>query len=363
MTRVTAALAIVLLLWTGARAETSPTDFLQRVFDRANDILTDPQSADRPLDRLLAVRKLVNEAFDFRGAAKLASGERWRARTAAEQEEFTWLFSDLLERGFVAHVAAKANLTGGTRIRYLDESIEGGTATVQTAVARRNGSELMLDYDLVERDGTWKIRDVTLDGVSLMANYRAQLDRVLGTASFAELLSQMRAKVGAAEALAETAAPAAAPGASESARETIAAVDVPAPLIPMLVVADMSLPAPPIRLSTFEPRIAVPEGFKPVPRPDEPAAPPAANPAPVATSPTKSYWLRVMTGGTADQAGRLVSRLRSDKLPIVIDRTNGHGKLTVSVRVGPFRDAKQAVRKLHDLRRKGHHPSLVAERD
>src|SRR5712691_4131941 len=196
MVRTAVALALVLVVSSSAWAETTPTEALQQVFAQANDILTDPESVDRPLERLLAVRKLVNDAFDFKSAAELASGDHWLARTTAEQEEFTWLFSDLLERGFVSRMASKASLTGGTKIRYLDESIEVGTALVQTAMARRNGGELLLDYHLIDRDGAWKIRDVAIDGVSLMANYRAQLDRVLGNASYPELLSQMRAKVG-----------------------------------------------------------------------------------------------------------------------------------------------------------------------
>ena len=154
-----ATVAFVVFAFSRASGET-PTEALQQVFDRANVILTDPESQERPLERLLAIRKVVNEAFDFRSAAELASGDHWRARSAAEQEEFTWLFSDLLERGFVSRMAAKASLTGGTRIRYLDESIDGDVAIVLTAMARRNGGELLLDYHLVERDGAWKIRDV-----------------------------------------------------------------------------------------------------------------------------------------------------------------------------------------------------------
>ena len=71
----------------------------------------------------------------------------------------------------------------------------------------------------------------------------------------------------------------------------------------------------------------------------------------------------MMTAGTAEEAGRLVSRLRDGKFPIAVDRTKGRGKLMVSVRVGPFRDAEQAVLKLLDLQTKGHNPYLVAERD
>ena len=71
----------------------------------------------------------------------------------------------------------------------------------------------------------------------------------------------------------------------------------------------------------------------------------------------------MITAGTPEEAGRLASRLRDGKFPVTVDRTSGRGKLMVSVRVGPFRDAEQAVLKLLDLQTKGHNPYLVAERE
>lgn len=253
MPRFAAALALVLFVAPGAWAAT-PTDALQQVFARADLILTDPGTEDQPLERLLAIRKLVNEAFDFQSAAELASGDHWRARTAAEQEEFTWLFADLLERAFVARMAAKAKLAGGTRITYLDEWVDGDTAYVSTAMGRKSGGELFFGYRLIERDGAWKIRDVTIDGVSVMANYRAQLDRVLGTSSFPDLLTQMRAMVGTAEPPPPTASIAevttAADGASVAAAPPLEATTTPPaeaelsadapPLAPAVAVADAS---------------------------------------------------------------------------------------------------------------------------
>jgi phospholipid transport system substrate-binding protein len=304
MARIAAVLACVLCAFSTASAEIAPTEALQQVFAKANDILTDPGSAARPLDRLLAVRRLVNDAFDFKGAAELASGDHWRARSEAEQEEFTWLFSDLLERSFISSLAAKANLDGGTRIRYLDETTDGETAIVQTAMARRNGGELMLGYRLVERAGGWKIRDVAIDGVSLMANYRAQLDRVLGNASFPELLTQMRAKVGVVD---EDARPAA-----------------------TMAVVDLAPPAAEFRVATFEPVVTVPVTPDP---PTDVAAEAPASPAtvePPRARATKAYWLRMMVAGTTE-------------------------------RIGPFQDAEEAVLKLLDLQTKGHDPYLIAE--
>ena len=369
MARTTVALVFVLFAWSGAWAETTPTEALQDVFAQANAVLTDSESEERPLKRLVGIRKLVNEAFDFRGAAELASGDHWRARTAAEQEEFTWLFSDLLERGFVSRMASNASLTGGTKIRYLDESLDGDTAVVLTAMARRNGGELRLDYLLVDRDGAWKIRDVAIDGVSLMANYRAQLDRVLGNASFPDLLSQMRAKVGIVDA------PQAAPAQAEAASQEEAA-----PPIPAIVVAALQSPAPEIGIATFEPVFSVPATpAPPIAVAIEPSAPPTDEPmTPLATTPqsvepprptpitkvtTKAYWLRMMAAGTAEEAGRLVNRLRADKFPTAVDHTTDGGRPTVAVRVGPFRDAEEAILKLLALQTKGHNPYLVAERN
>jgi phospholipid transport system substrate-binding protein len=366
MVRVAATLAFLLFALSRASAETWPTEALQEVFAQANEILTDPRSEDRPLDRLMAIRKLVNDAFDFKGAAELASGDHWQARTAAEQEEFTWLFSDLLERAFVSQMLSKASLTGGTRIRYLDEWLEGDTAVVQTALARRNGGELLLDYHLVERGGAWKIRDVIIDGVSLMANYRSQLDRVLGNASFGELLSQMRAKVGVVDP----------PPADATTTEEVAPPKEVALPIQLVAVAEMPLPRPDRLLVTFEPAIEVPAVAEPpivvairepaAPPADEPMTPPAMalpRPAAMPQATTRAYWLRMMAGGTPEEAGRLVSRLRAGKLPISIDRQNGGRRLLVSVRVGPFRNAEEAVLTLLDLQAKGHNPYLVAERN
>lgn len=346
MSRLTAAFALVLLVCPGVWAAT-PTDALQQVFARADRILMDPDTQDRPLERLLGIRKLVNEAFDSRSAAELASGEHWRARTTAEQEEFTWLFADLLERSFVARMAAEANLAGGTRVTYLDESVEGGTARVQTAMGRKGRGELLLDYRLIERDGAWKIRDVAIDGVSMMANYRAQLDRVLGTASFPDLLTQMRAMVGTVEPSAETAfsgdiAPAAEPAGVEATPPVEAARTVAAS--PSIVRA--SLPAEP-ELSADVPT---------------PAPPVSAESPPPRTRTTKAYWLKISTVEVAE-AGRLVSRLRDGKHHVAFERTSVSGKPMVQVSVGPFEDAEEAVVKLLDLQTKGHDPFLVAERE
>jgi phospholipid transport system substrate-binding protein len=357
---VAVAFAFALVTCSGAWAATpgawaaTPTDALREVFRHADRILTNPDTEHGPLERLLAVRKLVNEAFDFRSAAELASGDHWRARTLAEQEEFTWLFGDLLERAFVSRMAAKASLARGTKIRYLTESIRGTTAFVQTAMAQRDGGEMLLDYQMIRRDGAWKIRDVTIDGVSVMANYRAQLDRVLGNASFPELLTHMRSKVASIDlpprsvARAET-SPAAngTPSSPAPSATHGAAMRVTAPATPETPARPEIVVRPPAAVHT-----------KPPAEPDATAlsVPPRA-------PRTRAYWLQVTTVDTTEEAGRLATRLREGNLPVSVALTGPSGTPRLQVRVGPFQDAADAVSTLLRLQANGHDPFLFAERE
>src|SRR4029079_14273555 len=86
----------------------------------------------QPLERLRAVRRHVDDVFDFREAAMVALGREWSAHTTIEQNAFGPRFSDLLERSFVWRVAGKAALGGGVKVNYLGETVEGDVASVET---------------------------------------------------------------------------------------------------------------------------------------------------------------------------------------------------------------------------------------
>lgn len=175
------------------------TESLRATFTEANRILSDPATAARPLERLHAVRALLGRVFDFSGAAEEALGAQWRARTASEQKEFTSLFAGFVQRGFVYWLASVADVdsrSGGITVYYLGESVDRDRAVVRTAIGRRGGRQVPLDHEMVYLGTRWMVRDVTIDGISLVTNYRAQFDRVIQVSSYRDLLARMRVKVG-----------------------------------------------------------------------------------------------------------------------------------------------------------------------
>ena len=170
----------------------SPKEVLETFFGGANAVLRSADAESGIEAPRQAIRELVNEIFDYRDAAARALGPVWQSRTPSQQTEFVRLFADFLERGYIAFVGAKANVSGGIQIRYLEETITGDSAAVATTLLTRNGSDLDVDYFMVRRGGRWMVRDVVVDGMSLIANYRAQFNRILSTSSYTELVARMR---------------------------------------------------------------------------------------------------------------------------------------------------------------------------
>ncbi|MEX2224290.1 MAG: ABC transporter substrate-binding protein [Candidatus Rokuibacteriota bacterium] len=198
-----ACVSVAALAWLVAgsgRVEAGPaTDSLRATFTEANQIITDPATAARPLERLRAVRELFSKAFDFRSAAEHALGAQWRARTAIEQTEFTSLFAGFVQRGFVYWLASVAEVDGsggGITVYYLGEAVDRDTAVVRMAIGRRGGRQVLLDHDMIYLSKRWMVRDVTIDGISLVTNYRAQFDRVIRGSSYRDLLARLRLKIG-----------------------------------------------------------------------------------------------------------------------------------------------------------------------
>src|SRR5205807_9327698 len=101
------------------------------------------------------------------------------------------LLGDLVEGAYLAQVEAAA---GGEKSSFSGGSLENGSATVRSKVVTRQGSEIPLDYRLHQRDGNWRIYDVAVQGVSFIASYRTQFDRVIRAESYSSLRERLLKK-------------------------------------------------------------------------------------------------------------------------------------------------------------------------
>jgi phospholipid transport system substrate-binding protein len=366
----------------------SPREVLEAFFGGTNAILRSADAERGTEAPRQAIRALVNEIFDYRDAAARALGPAWQSSTPAQQAEFVRLFADFLERGYIAFVGTKANVSGGLQIRYLEEIITGDTAAVATTLLTRNGSELDVDYFMVQRGGRWMVRDVVVDGMSLIANYRAQFNRILSTSSYAELVARMQGDTlevpqpavaaaapvpqvapvaqvpnvapAPAVASAPTVEPAAAAAPQPAKPASPSAVVVPVVIAPPIVRQEVQLAARPVEVSA--PKVEAIRVSGP-----EPAIPAQAEPKGASRVAASHYWIQVGAFRTVGAAVQLAERLRRQGMTASNDPLTsapGHPAGALArVRVGPFATHSDAQSRLRELIARGYAPFIAEARD
>jgi phospholipid transport system substrate-binding protein len=169
-----------------------PSDQLRGAVDRVLKTLEDPslKGEDKATERRVAVRKIANEIFDFGEIAKRSMARHWQPLSEAQRNEFVGLFADLLERSYIS----KIETYGGEKIQYTAERVDGDYATVSTRIVTKNGTEVPVDYRMIKRSDRWLVYDVSIEGVSLVSNYRTQFNKIIQTSSYNELVSKLKNK-------------------------------------------------------------------------------------------------------------------------------------------------------------------------
>ncbi len=191
------AMMLLSAVWLGSMglaAAGEPTDLIRQTTDQAIKILDDPQlqGPEKRAQRQERLRKMADEAFDWPDMAKRALATHWRGRTPQQQQEFTGLFKDLVQRSYLNSLDSAA----GERqdIVYAGEQTQDAQSVVKTKVITKRKTEVPIDYRLHKVNGRWKIYDVLIEGVSLVNNYRSQFNEIVTKSSYDELVQKIKSK-------------------------------------------------------------------------------------------------------------------------------------------------------------------------
>jgi phospholipid transport system substrate-binding protein len=171
--------------WAG-----SPTDQLSAGIERVFKILGDPElEGDAKLDqRRAAIIRVAGEIFDFGEMAKRSLGQYWTQRTLAERGEFVRLFTAAIEHSYIS----KVDQRGAGKMSVQGEHVDGEYAVVRTTLPLSSGQQMPIDYRMHNIDDRWRVYDLTVDGISLVANYRAQFNKIIRTSSYEALVQRFK---------------------------------------------------------------------------------------------------------------------------------------------------------------------------
>ena len=202
----TAALGALLVLGgTGlASAESTPTESVKhtiadvvRILDNAD--LKQPTSA---MERRRQIEHVVKDRVSYEEMAKRSLGQPWAELTKIQQKEFVALFVQLLRDTF----AGRIDDYTGEQVVYLSEQQEGQFAEVKTQLTG-DKVDTLLDFRLANRQGTWLVYDVVIDGASIVGNYHAQFTSLIRDLTYQGLVEKMKEKTLVAKAFEMSPAP------------------------------------------------------------------------------------------------------------------------------------------------------------
>ena len=193
MPRAFIAIAAVLALVVARDAVAGvPTDQLRGSIDLVLKIVTDPElkKEARTAERRRRIRAVVNQIFDFTEISQRGLGRHWQARTPAEREQFVALFGDLLENAYITKIESYS----GEKIQYPGDVIDGDLAVVKTRIVTKQETEIPIDYRMFLNGGRWAVYDVSIEGISLIGNYRTQFNAVIQRSGYPDLVVKLKAK-------------------------------------------------------------------------------------------------------------------------------------------------------------------------
>jgi phospholipid transport system substrate-binding protein len=169
------AATLLLALPALARAETVPEELVRQTADQIlAEIKAHRELYAKDYARLykMADEKVLPH-FDFKRMSQWVLGRFWREATPAQRERFVAEFRDLLVGTYSQAL-----------LNYKDQKIvylpvqrkpDDPEAVVRTEVQQGGGQpNIPIHYSFYKnKDGAWKVYDITIEGVSLVTNYRS----------------------------------------------------------------------------------------------------------------------------------------------------------------------------------------------
>ena len=194
MSKVLAFLAAMAFAAVALAQQITPDQLVQKITD---DVLAAIKS-DKDLaagDKQKAI-KLAEEKvlpyIDFEQATRLAVGRAWRQATPEQQKRLVNEFRNMLVRTYSNAISAYQGQT--LKVLPSRGKQDPEETTVRTQFVRAGGQPLPIDFTMHQKDGTWKVYDIVVEGVSLVMTYRSEFDAVVKQEGIDGLIKRLATK-------------------------------------------------------------------------------------------------------------------------------------------------------------------------
>jgi phospholipid transport system substrate-binding protein len=159
-----------------SEADTDPTAFISYLSSQLQIVAANPSSEQRRA----GFRQLFHDDFDVPGLGRFVLGRFARIMTLPQQQEFLTLFESYVVATYCARLSDY--VASGVVPRVIGSRPAPDGAVVSSEFVRGQGpvtgGAIRVDWRLSENAGTYKISDIVIDGLSMAANGRTELEGV-----------------------------------------------------------------------------------------------------------------------------------------------------------------------------------------
>jgi phospholipid transport system substrate-binding protein len=130
--------------------------------------------------------------FDFNRMTQLVIGKHWPRATAKQKQNLVTEFRNLMVRTYSSSLMAFNNQT----VDFKPMSMKPGDTdvTVRSEIRQPGGQPIPINYSMYKTSFGWKVYDVTIDGVSLVTNYRSSFSNTIRQDGIDGLISTLAAQ-------------------------------------------------------------------------------------------------------------------------------------------------------------------------
>jgi phospholipid transport system substrate-binding protein len=194
--RIAGLLAAILLMPLSVPAESvDPMSTIKTPIDQVISILNAPQyqAAGARLAQRNEIWKVVSPMFDFREISRRAVARHWNIFTEAEKAAFTDVFAQFLGNTYIDKIQGEYH---NEQVVYVGQAFHSDAyAEVKTQLVRES-VETPVNYRMFkDKSDHWKVYDITVEGVSLVKNYRTQFASILKKETPEQLIQRLNKKL------------------------------------------------------------------------------------------------------------------------------------------------------------------------
>lgn len=186
-------LSLIFFLFAVPVLAGEPKDQLKQTTDKVLSIRDDPslKAPNKAKERKELILKAVNERFDWEEMARRSLARHWAQRTPEERGEFVQLYRELLERVYMDKVEGYS----WNKLFYEGEAIDGDYANVKVKILTTKDQVIQVEYRFSKKGKNWLVYDFSVEGVSIVNNYRTQFNDIIMKSSYQELVKKLKIKV------------------------------------------------------------------------------------------------------------------------------------------------------------------------